>query len=236
VPAALTARAVPGAARVRLAAVAVLVSAALVVPWVAFNLARFDETTYISTNDGIALIGSNCRSVYFGAGTGLTDLQCLGRNPRGDQSVDSKRYRERAFEFIGDHKGRAAVVALARTGRTWSVFRPWDMVDYNVGEGRERWLTATGLFFYYPLLALAVGGVVVLWRRRATWWPLLIPPLIVTLSSAATYGQTRFRVPAEPCLVVLAAIAATALYARWRAGGASCPEPESRMMVASSSS
>jgi hypothetical protein len=85
------------------------------------------------------------------------------------------------------------------------------MVDYNVGEGREEWLTATGLFVYYPLLALAIAGVVVLWRRRAMLWPLLVPPAVVTLASAATYGQTRFRVPAEPSLIVLAAIALTAL-------------------------
>jgi hypothetical protein len=38
-------------------------------------------------------------------------------------------------------------------------------------------------------------------------WQLLVPFVIVTLVSIVTYGQTRFRVPAEPSLVVLAAIA-----------------------------
>ena len=49
-------------------------------------------------------------------------------------------------------------------------------------------------------------------RRRS--WPLLVPALIVTIASAATYGQTRFRVPAEPTLVVLAAVAIVAVVAR----------------------
>jgi hypothetical protein len=45
-------------------------------------------------------------------------------------------------------------------------------------------------------------------------WPLLVPAVIVTIASAVTYGQTRFRVPAEPSLVVLAAVSLAALFAR----------------------
>jgi 4-amino-4-deoxy-L-arabinose transferase-like glycosyltransferase len=214
VPAALVARSVASAQRWKLAGVGVLAAAVLIVPWVGYNLARFDEPTYLSTNDGIALLGSNCDSVYFGDGIGLTDLKCLGPNPRGDQSVDSKIYRDRAFDYIRDHKTRAVLVAFARVGRTWSVFRPWDMVSYNKGEGREGWVTTLGLIAYYPLLVAAVAGWIVMRRRRRRSWPLLVPVLIVTIASAATYGQTRFRVPAEPTLVVLASVAIAAVVAR----------------------
>jgi 4-amino-4-deoxy-L-arabinose transferase-like glycosyltransferase len=214
VPAALVARSVAPAQRWMLAGVGMLAAAVLIAPWVGYNLARFDEPTYLSTNDGIALLGSNCDSVYFGDGMGLTDLQCLGGNPRGDQSVDSKIYRDRAFDYIREHKRRAVLVAFARVGRTWSLFRPWDMVSYNKGEGREGWVTTLGLIAYYPLLIAAVAGWVVMRRRRRRSWPLLVPVLIVTIASAATYGQTRFRVPAEPTLVVLAAVAIAAVVAR----------------------
>jgi 4-amino-4-deoxy-L-arabinose transferase-like glycosyltransferase len=214
VPAALVARSIATAQRWKLAGIGVLAAAVLIAPWVGYNLSRFDEPTYLSTNDGIALLGSNCDSVYYGNGIGLTDLKCLGPNPRGDQSVDSKIFRDRAFDYIRDHKKRAVLVAFARVGRTWSLFRPWDMVSYNKGEGREGWVTTLGLIAYYPLLIAAVGGWVVMRRRRRRSWPLLVPALIVTISSAATYGQTRFRVPAEPTLVVLAAVAIAAVVAR----------------------
>jgi 4-amino-4-deoxy-L-arabinose transferase-like glycosyltransferase len=214
VPAALVARSVASAQRWKLAGVGVLAAAVLIAPWVGYNLARFDEPTYLSTNDGIALIGSNCDSVYFGDGIGLTDLKCLGGNPRGDQSVDSKIYRDRAFDYIRAHKQRSVVVAFARVGRTWSAFRPWDMVSYNKGEGREGWVTTLGLIAFYPLLIAAIAGWVVMRRRRRRSWPLLVPVLIVTIASAATYGQTRFRVPAEPTLVVFAAVAIAAVAAR----------------------
>jgi|SoiMetStandDraft_2_1073263.scaffolds.fasta_scaffold05085_4 4-amino-4-deoxy-L-arabinose transferase-like glycosyltransferase len=220
VPAALVARSVATAQRWKLAGIGVLAAAVLIGPWVGYNLSRFKEPTYLSTNDGIALLGSNCDSVYYGDGIGLTDLKCLGPNPRGDQSVDSRIFRDRAFDYIRDHKKRAVLVAFARVGRTWSVYRPWDMVNYNKGEGREGWVTTLGLIAYYPLLIAAVAGWVVMRRRRRRSWPLLVPALVVTIASAATYGQTRFRVPAEPTIVVLAAVAITAVVARdWPARG-----------------
>jgi len=214
VPAALVARSIAVAQRWKLAGVGVLAAVVLIAPWVGYNLARFKEPTFLSTNDGIALLGSNCDSVYFGDGIGLTDLKCLGRNPRGDQSVDSKIYRDRAFDYIRDHKKRAVLVAAARVGRTWSLYRPWDMVSFNKGEGREGWVTILGLIMYFPLLVAAVAGWVVLRRRRRPSWPLLVPAVVVTIASAVTYGQTRFRVPAEPSLVVLAAVAVGAVVAR----------------------
>jgi len=206
VPAALFAAETDRATRVRLAAAGTALAVAVMLPWVAYNMSRFEEPVFLSTNDGIALLGSNCETVYYGADTGLTDLNCLKGNPPGDQSVDSRIYRDRAFDYMSEHKGRAAVVTAARVGRTWSVFRPLDMLDYNEGEARERWVTSLGLVAFYPLLLLAVYGVVVARRKRITQWPLLAPILIVTVASAATYGQTRFRVPAEPSLVILGAI------------------------------
>lgn len=211
VPAALLAAQTDRATRVRFAAAGTGLAVAVILPWVAYNMSRFDEPVFLSTNDGIALLGSNCETVYYGEDTGLTDLNCLKGNPPGDQSVDSRIYRDRAFDYMSEHKGRAVVVTIARVGRTWSVFRPLDMLDYNEGEARERWVTSLGLVAFYPLLLLAVYGVVVARRRRITQWPLLVPIAIVTVASAATYGQTRFRVPAEPSLVILGAIGLAAL-------------------------
>ncbi|MGQ0804411.1 MAG: ArnT family glycosyltransferase, partial [Actinomycetota bacterium] len=211
VPATLLARPTDRRLRLRLAAAGTGVALAVMLPWVAYNMSRFDGPVYLSTNDGIALLGSNCETVYLGEDTGLTDLNCLKGNPPGDQSVDSRIYRDRALDYMSEHKGRAVVVTMARVGRTWSLFRPLDMLDYNEGEARERWVTSLGLVAFYPLLLLAVYGVVVARRRRITQWPLLVPIAIVTIASAATYGQTRFRVPAEPSLVVLGAIGLAAL-------------------------
>jgi hypothetical protein len=72
-------------------------------------------------------------------------------------------------------------------------------------------VTGLGLWTYYPVLLGAIGGAVVLRWRRVPLWPLMVPPVIVVASTLVSYRHTRFRLPAEPSLVVLAAVAVGAL-------------------------
>ena len=201
--------------------VALVVCAALVViaPWVGFNLARFHDPAFVSTNDGLTLAGANCASVYSGDAIGFWNLGCASNAPPGDQSQVSSTLRHRGLSYMKDHASRLPAVVLARVGRTWSLFRPTDMVQLNTGEGRERWVTRLGLVAYYPTLLLAVAGAVALWRRRAraALWILVVPAIIVTLNTMVTYGITRFRAGAEPSLAILAAVAVVALAGRVRA-------------------
>jgi len=44
-------------------------------------------------------------------------------------------------------------------------------------------------------------------RRRRLLWPLAATAVTVTIVAATTYGQQRFRIAAEPALLVLAAVA-----------------------------
>jgi len=198
----------PAIERWRPAGIVVGVTVAVLVPWIAWNTVRFDRPVLISTNEGIALAGSSCDEAFYGGGTGLTGLTCLSDPPAGvDQSVASAEYRVDAVRYISDNLGRYPAVLASRVGRTWSVFRPFDMLGFNEGEGRPRWVTALGLWFYYPLLLLAVGGVILMIRAARSVWPLVVPAIVVTLGVIPAFGQTRFRVPAEPSLVVLAAVA-----------------------------
>ena len=138
-------------------------------PRIGFNMHRFKDSTTVSTNDGIALAGSNCNNVYYGKGIGLTAIAgpdaCIDYPPPpGDQSQVARVYRKRAFTYIRHHLRRLPLVVAARIGRTWSLYRPLDMVNFNKGEGREPWVTRLGLLVYYPTLILAVAGAIAMWR------------------------------------------------------------------------
>jgi 4-amino-4-deoxy-L-arabinose transferase-like glycosyltransferase len=214
--------------RVTIAGVAVGAAALTIAPWFLYNQTRFTNTVIMSTNDGIAMLGSNCDAVYHGNAIGLTNLTvCIPpKPPPGDQSVVSREYVKRSFRYMGHHKTQAAVVVAARIGRDWSVFRPQDMVTFNAGEGRPAWVTIAGLVFYYPLLVAAVAGVVVLVRRKEVWWPLVAPGVVVVASALLSYGQTRFRISAEPSIVVLAAVAIVAGVAAVRRRSVSTGMPD----------
>jgi 4-amino-4-deoxy-L-arabinose transferase-like glycosyltransferase len=196
--------------RMSRALAALLAVAILVGPWIVFNLTRFEDPTYLSTNDGQTLLGANCEGTYHGPATGLWLLACLREVP-GDRSQVSSESRRLAFDYIGDHSDRVPAVAMIRVGRLWNLYRPGDMVWYNDGEGREKWISRLGLWFFYPLLVLSVGGAVLLRRSWSKLWPLLVVIGLVTLVGAATYGLARLRAPAEISLVVLAAVAIDAI-------------------------
>jgi 4-amino-4-deoxy-L-arabinose transferase-like glycosyltransferase len=206
------------------AVVVVIATVVVVGPWVGYNASRFKDRTFVSTNDGIALAGSYCDNVFYGHGLGLTSITgpnaCIDNPPPpGDQSQVEAVYRKRAMHYARTHLRRLPIVVAARIGRTWSLYRPLDMVEFNKGEGRESWVTRLGLFAYYPTLVGAIAGAVIMWRRRArrALWVLLVPAIGVTVGVAVTYGQTRFRAAAEPSLAILAAVAAVVLYAYVRA-------------------
>jgi 4-amino-4-deoxy-L-arabinose transferase-like glycosyltransferase len=215
------------AQRVQYAIGACVCAALVLAPWVVYNQARFTKTTFISTNDGTALAGSYCDAVFHGSAIGLWSIAppCLDDPaPIGDESVIEKIYRKKAFTYLKGHEKRLPVVVAARVGRTWSLFRPVDMIGYNQGEGRERWVGAAGLWMYYPLLAGSIAGAFLL-ARRSRWslWMLLVPAIATTLIVAATYGQVRFRAATEPTLVLLTAITLTALWERLRTPASTSP-------------
>jgi 4-amino-4-deoxy-L-arabinose transferase-like glycosyltransferase len=221
-PAVIAARGVGRKQKVALGALALGAVVIVVGPWVGYNLSRFKDPTFVSTNDGLALAGSNCDHVFYGSAIGLTYLQppCIDiPEPKGDQSQVSSIYRARAFDYIKDHEKQLPLVVLARIGRTWSVYRPTDMLLFNLAEGREHFAILAGIIAYYPLAALAlVGGFFLARRKRGLLWPLLIPAIAATVGVALTYGQTRFRAAAEPSIVVLAAVAVVAIWEHFRPG------------------
>ncbi len=206
VPAALAARPASLLRKFGLLGLALLASAFVLAPWVGRNLATFKDPTYISTGDGLALLGANCKNTYYGPSLGSWALGCaISVSVKGDESVQSEADQKAAITYIRHHEGRLPVVVAARIGRLWDFYQPIQMADYDVNEGRPRDASLAGLVVYYALLLPALAGIVILRRRRMGPWILLVPAGVLTLTAALFYGLVRFRAPFEVCLVVLAA-------------------------------
>jgi hypothetical protein len=221
-----------GARSVVVALLAATAGTAVVIgPWVAFNMARFEEPVFIATNDGVTLAGSNCDSSYYGSGTGLWTLTppCTFSETESakfsDQSRLAHAYRTKAFDYIRAHAKRVPLVVAARIARTWGLYRPLDEVAYQVNENKERWVSWAGLLSFYPVFVAAIAGAVVLLRRRRRFelWIVSVPLLTTTIVVALASGQVRLRAIAEPSLTVLAAVAVCSV---WSASSASDqPQP-----------
>ncbi len=208
-PACVVAAARSTGRRLALAGAVVLVAALTVSPWVIRNLTTFEKPVYLSSGDGLVLAGANCKSTYGGPALGYWDLSCaIARRARtGDVSVSASRQRHLAIDYMRAHPGRLALSAAARVGRVWSVYAPVQTAELARGEGRPLGLSLVGVGMLYVLFPIAIVGAFVLRRRRVPVFPLLGTFAIVTLTGVAFYGWTRFRVPAEVAIVVLASVA-----------------------------
>jgi 4-amino-4-deoxy-L-arabinose transferase-like glycosyltransferase len=206
VPASLVARQIPRRRRVVLLGVGVMTTALVLAPWAGRNLATFEDPTYLSTGDGLALLGSNCPQTYSGPDIGLWSARCATSvHGGGDESVQSSRDQHVALQYIEHHESRLPLVMAVRIGREWDLYNPVQMAQVETPEGRPYMASLAGLGFYYALVPFAVAGIVMLRRRRLAQWFLLVPAGVVTLVSALVIALVRYRAPFEVCLVVLAA-------------------------------
>jgi len=188
------------------------VVAAVLLPWVAFNLARFENPVLLTTNDGTTLLGANCDSTYGGESVGGWNLDCVLADPeyRMDEepSVRSARQRSLAVHYVRGHLGDVPVVVLARVGRTLDLHGLRDLVHQDVGEERPEWAAWAGIVSFWMMAVASAFGVRQLGRRNR--WLLLLPFLVVACTTVLFYGGHRIRSSAEPSLVLFSALAVVA--------------------------
>ena len=197
-----------------------LATVVVIGPWVGYNLSRFQDPVFITDRFGVALAASNCDPSWYGNGAGYWQLSCSAgavANVHGDESVQDAAARRVALRYIDRHIGGLPLVEWERLGRTFGFYRPAQQIQLDVFiEGHPEVWAWVGLGLYYALLPLAVAGGVLLRRRRVIVFPLVAVAVVPIAATLLTYGNTRFRAPLEPVLVVLAAVAVDAVISRWR--------------------
>jgi 4-amino-4-deoxy-L-arabinose transferase-like glycosyltransferase len=220
---------VPWPQRIARASAGAGAALAVLAPWIIFNLVRFEEPVYISTNLAGTLAAANCDSTYYGDLIGYKDYGCAQASlevaaaqvpdwDRLDQSQRDQAVRREVSTYVGDHRARLPVVMAARMGRLLKLYGVGQEIDYDDHlHGQERGVVLAGLASWYVVAGLAVAGAVILRRRRqAPIFPLLALPAIILATVAVTFAQTRYRAPAEPAVAVLTAVAIDAALPRRR--------------------
>jgi hypothetical protein len=102
-----------------------------------------------------------------------------------------------------------------RIGRYWGIYAPIGQLRADIlVEGRSFRLSVLGYVQFAALAVLAVVGGREVRRRRGPLMLLVTLPVVGTLVAALTMGSTRYRVPAEVALVLLAAVALSTLRRR----------------------
>jgi len=215
----------------------------VILPWWVRNLSQFRDPTFLATGNGVVLQVSNCDQTYSGEFLGYWNVECLTADAppvseeverqlaesdvpglvglQANDDVDDSEFdtaaRQKAFDYISNHKSRVPVVVAARVGRIWGVYRPTQTVEWDIFfERRGHWPSWTGAWMYYALVPMAVYALATMRRRRVPISPMLATFAMVTITVAAAMGITRYRVGADVALAILGGVAIDSLVRHFR--------------------
>ena len=201
------------------------VSLLVVAPWAIRNTLQFHAFVPVSNNAATLVDGANCDVTYGGTQLGLWRETFSGNRlpisqsqaqacfqgfdisaPHFDEAKASSTDLRAGASYAVHHLGSLPKVAAVRVLRTWGVYSPSQQVSFESLEGRPRVWQMRGTEMYWVLALLAIAGAMLLRRRGRPIGPLVATAVTVTIVGALTYGQQRFRIAAEPAILVLAAV------------------------------
>ena len=197
----------------------VLGLAVALAPWTIRNALVFHAFVPVATRGGGALyVGNNPQvwgdPVRRGGSTDANFYKQVDRESRGlDEIQRDARTRQRALAFLGAHVGEWPAMAFAKLRRFWRISAE--------GGGTGRWFPPDSLFgivvgiadpvrvWSLVVFPLALWGGVRVLRGPRPWLSSLILWVILyfNLLAVAFWGSLRMRMPIEPLIVLLVALA-----------------------------
>ncbi|MHB8692687.1 MAG: ArnT family glycosyltransferase [Solirubrobacteraceae bacterium] len=205
-----------------LLAVAILV----LTPWGVRNASTFGQFEPLTTGTGYALAGAYDHeaqtSKRFPAmwQAPFTDVAAaLRANPHANEAQISSALITMSLHYVEHHPGSLVKTAFWSTKRllnlTGTGFEKW----FARYEGYPDWLAVISVYVFWLVAPLAVGALA--WRaarrvaRRAplAFWAC---PALMFLASVPFAGSTRYRSPADPFMLLLAAVLIGAVWERVR--------------------
>lgn len=200
------------------APLAVVIALALtLVPWTVRNANTFHEFVPVTTETGYATAGTySWQAAHFTEFPALwvppwrVALALLARHPHLGEARLSDRLNGLAFDYLKAHPTYVAKVfwwnSLRLLNLTGTHYERW-AAQWNA---YPKWLAEDSVYAFWALGLLALGGAFTAAARRA---PLALwgCPLVIFLSTVFLEGSTRYRSPADPFIVMLAALGVLAV-------------------------
>ncbi|MCZ6681912.1 MAG: glycosyltransferase family 39 protein [Planctomycetota bacterium] len=185
----------------------------LLLPTVTRNHALLGHFIPVRTGSGASLL--EALGPWADGGPGMDRIEYPPFPSGADEYERDRISRNAALEWTRSNPRRALALAWTKLRRTWSV-------EINAPGYSSGLYVAIGWLTVAPVFACAAAGAWTLRKRPWTLAFLLAPAVYFTLLHMVFVGSIRYRLPAMPCLFVLAAVAIHA--ARRRLFQVRCPE------------
>jgi 4-amino-4-deoxy-L-arabinose transferase-like glycosyltransferase len=205
--------------RVAFRAPVVLLAAAVltVLPWTIRNAVEFHRFVPLTTEGGYALAGTYNAATQSRRGfeaiwyPPLEQMHTLFvADPRMNEAQASSRLASNGLHYIEHHPSSLAKTGYLSAERLFNLEGPVLEEVFAYGEAYPVRLAQYSVYAFWLLGALALVGALTSGARRAPRWLWACPALIL-LSTVLFEGLTRYRAPADPFFVLLAALALVAV-------------------------
>jgi 4-amino-4-deoxy-L-arabinose transferase-like glycosyltransferase len=196
----------------------VALAAAVVAPWTIRNRVKLHALVPVTDADGFILAGVyNDYSAHhapfpatFVPPVAVPAYRSLFADPRLDEVQLSKRLQAKALGYLRQHKTYAGRVVLWNTLRLFDLdgFRYAHVVGRSLGYSDR--LSDVDVVSFWLLALLAIAGAVAgasgaaIRRVPAALW---LVPAVFAATTVVALGTYRYRMPIEPFVVLLAALA-----------------------------
>ena len=183
-----------------------------VLPWTIRNYVEFHRFVPLTTEGGYALAGTYNAATQHRPGfeavwyPPLDQMRALSAaHPRINEAQLSAHLQSEGLHYIEHHPGSVLKTAYLSARRLLNIEGPLLEEVFAYGEGYPLRLAQYSVYAFWVVLALALAGALTRAARRAPsalWWC----PALILLSTVFFEGLTRYRSPADPFFLMLAAL------------------------------
>jgi 4-amino-4-deoxy-L-arabinose transferase-like glycosyltransferase len=207
-----------------LAAPAALVAATALTltPWLIRDAGVFGQFVPVTTEGGFGLAGTynattQARTVDPALWTApLAEIhQVWAAYPNANEAQVSNHLTTMSLDYISAHPSSLIKSSYWNLLRLFNLTGPGIERQFAGGEGYSPTLAEVSVYAFWVLLALAIPGAFTATARRApkALWGC---PAVIVVTTMLLLGLTRYRSPADPFLILLAAAGVLSLTGRAR--------------------
>jgi 4-amino-4-deoxy-L-arabinose transferase-like glycosyltransferase len=192
-----------------------LICSLILAPWIVRNYRVFDKVIPLKTSFGLNLwMGNNPNAtgyLYTTDGIPMQDTLSTKMKTHLSEFDEATRYnilRNMALEWIFKHPKEFLGLTIKRIGYLWWISPTYRITTANITESQIFYIMR-GFIQGLTLLLGGLGSIVALRHNKplllhVCWWILAFTaPYAVSVA-----GNTRYRLPAEPLIVILIAVLA----------------------------
>jgi hypothetical protein len=185
------------------------------VPWTIRNYAVFDRIVPMRSTLGLQMwIGNNenPQEAWKEELHPIFNSEERARYVRMGEIEYMREKQREAIEFMLAHPGRDVRQFASRFIATWSGGTPTPLQDFVRTPGL--WFRGVLLFNLFVAIGTA-AGIVILWKQQSAYlFPIAVFPVIFPWAYYLTLVVPRYRLPVDPAVMLLTAIALQAICSR----------------------